>query len=80
MIFHLHRQALVRGIERRPLRHRPRLQHAVHLQAKVVMQTRGAVLLHHKTMPLAALDFAGGLRRLFEVAFAFVFFEGHNNV
>jgi hypothetical protein len=31
-------------------------------------------------MSFAALDLACGLWRLFEVAFAFVFFESHNDV
>ncbi len=50
MIFHLHGQALVGGIERRSLRDGPRLEHALHLQAKVVVQAGGAVLLHHKAV------------------------------
>src|SRR5580693_1348002 len=77
MILHLHGQPLVRRIERRSLGHRPRLQHAFHLQAKVVMQPRGSVLLHHKPMPRLALHFRRRLRRLFKPPLSFVFLKRH---
>ena len=80
MIFHLHGQALVGGIERRALGHGPRFQHAVHLQAKVVVQARGAVLLHHEAPLLALADLRRRLGRLLEIAFPFVFFERHTNL
>ena len=43
------------------------------------MQACGAVLLHHKTPLRAFADFRRRLGCLFEVAFPFVFFEGHKN-
>jgi len=78
MVFHLHRQALYRRIEAGFLRHRPALQHAVDLQAEVVVQPPRRVLLHHE-------DAAAGLgarrgRRLGgvpEVALASIFLKFH---
>ena len=55
VILDVHRQALGRGIERRPLRHRPRQQHAVVLQAEVVVQVAGEVLLHAEEPRRSAL-------------------------
>ena len=46
VILHLHGQALNRRIERRPLWHRPREQHAIPLQAEIVMQMRGLMFLN----------------------------------
>ena len=51
MILHLHRKALVLRIHRRPLGHRPGLQHIVHFQPKVPMQPRRRMLLHHEQPP-----------------------------
>src|SRR5205085_238960 len=45
MIFNLHREPPDFRIERWTFRHGPRLQHAVDLETKVVMQLRGAMLL-----------------------------------
>ena len=50
MILHLHGQAFVGRIERRAFGHRPGLEHAFHLQAEVIVQPSGPVLLHHKTV------------------------------
>ena len=46
MILDLHGQTLDGGIERGPFGHGPREQHAIPLQAKIVMQVRGLVLLN----------------------------------
>ena len=46
MIFHMRRQALDGGIERRTLGHGPGLQHAVDFQPEIVVQARGIVALH----------------------------------
>ena len=71
VILDVHRQALGLRIERRPLRHRPRQQHAVVLEPEVVVQVAGEMLLHAEE-PLAPLSpgltIAGGLGRLGEVA------------
>src|SRR3546814_2174559 len=45
MVLDVHREALLAGDEARPLGHRPALQYAVHLQAQVVVQAPGRVLL-----------------------------------
>ncbi len=53
MILDVHREPLGLRIERRPLRHRPRQQHAVVLEAEVVVQVAGEVLLHAEEQCLA---------------------------
>ena len=62
MVFDLHRQALVGGIEIRAFGHGPALEHAVQLQAEVVMEVRGIVLLDDKRQ-LAPPDFGARLPR-----------------
>jgi hypothetical protein len=46
MIFHLHRQAFVSRIDRRPLGDGPRFEDAVQLQAKVIVQVARGMLLN----------------------------------
>ena len=63
MILDLDRHALVAGIERGTLGHRPGLQHPIELEAKVVVQSSRRVLLHHEQQRAVALTwprFAGG--------------------
>ena len=55
MIFSSHRQPLLSKRVRWTLRHCPRLQDAVHLQAEVVMQVAGCVLLDDETPPPALM-------------------------
>jgi hypothetical protein len=50
MIFSLNGQTFVLGIYRRPLGDSPGFEHPLHLQAKVVVQTSGLVLLDHKDL------------------------------
>ena len=79
MIFGAHRQPLVARIKARPLGHRPAQQNAVQLQPQVVMQARGIMLLNEVGKSFARRGFLGRrLRRLAEIAFSFVLFEGHN--
>ena len=52
VVLDVHREALVGGVRRRPLRHGPRLQHAVELEPEVVVSAARGVLLHDE--PLAA--------------------------
>src|ERR1700733_14392424 len=87
MIFHMHRQTLHRRIGRRPFRNRPREQHSMPLQPKIVMQPRRRVFLHpenpRRALPLLrALRlfralFALRLGRNFKTALAAIFFERH---
>src|ERR1700724_4522604 len=77
MILDLHSEALVGGIERRAFGDGPRFQHAIHFQAKVIVQAGGVVLLHYEAVAGFALDFRGRLGSLLEFSFPFVFFEGH---
>ena len=48
MVLDVHRHALVGGIEARAFRHRPALQRAVELEAKVVVKAARGVLLDHE--------------------------------
>src|SRR4051812_31463738 len=75
MVFGLHGEALVAGIEARALRYRPALQHALELEAKVVMQPRRRVPLDVITQRLGffrrrapARRSPRGLRRDREIA------------
>jgi hypothetical protein len=82
VILDVHREPLDGGIERRSLGHRPRQQHAVVLQAEVVVQVTGQVLLHAEEPRRAAAGrppglVAGGFRRLREVALLTVVVERH---
>ena len=82
MILGLHRQALVLRIDRRPLRHRPRQQHAVPFEPEVVVQVRGEMFLDAEEELVALLPFrrrrvAARFRRLREVALLAVILEGH---
>src|SRR6185503_7970915 len=76
VVFHLDRKALVAILQRWPLRHGPGLEHAVALQAEVVMQTSRRVLLDHEQQRPAPVGrkLRRGLgcareRSLFSVAF-----------
>jgi hypothetical protein len=68
MVFRAHGQALVLGIETRAARHRPALQHAVELQAEIVVQAPGGVLLDDVTPARLATLRALRLRCLGESA------------
>ena len=65
MVFHLHRQPLVGGIERGPPCHRPGTEGAVQLQPEIIMQPRGGMFLDHKAQrrglfhPFGAAGFGG---------------------
>src|SRR5262252_7692145 len=64
MILHLHGEALVGGIEARPLGHGPALEGALQLQAEIVVETAGRVLLDHEgQIRRAASARARGLAR-----------------
>ena len=86
VILDVHRQPLVGGVDGRALRHRPRQQHAVVLDAEVVVQRGGQVLLDAEEARLAALGLprpdhgvvAGGLRRAAEVALLAIRLERHS--
>ena len=78
MILDLHGQRLHRRVEARPLRHGPAFERAVVLQAEVVVQPAGGVLLNDELPAGRVLRAsAGRLRRAAEIALAFVFFEAH---
>src|SRR5216684_51109 len=80
MVFRHHRQPLHRRVIRRPLRYRPRLQHSLHLQAKVVVKTSCRMLLNDEDRQLGLLRFPSRrLRGRAEVAHGAVFLEqvGH---
>src|SRR5579864_6286283 len=80
MIFHHHGQALIGGIERRAFRNGPRLEHAFHLEAKIVMKMRGPMFLDNETVAYALGEVGRGLGRLVKASFALVFFQGHSQL
>ena len=63
VVFHLHGHALVGGVEGRPARHRPRAQDPAPLQAEVVVQPGGGVLLHAEEAGAAPGRGGGGRGR-----------------
>ena len=87
VILDVHRQPLRLRIERGSLGDRPRQQHSLVLEAEVVVQVAGQVLLHAEEQALVRpgalralggeLHVAGRFRRRAEVALLFVFFEDH---
>ena len=74
MIFDLDGQALDPGVEARAFRHRPALEHAIHLQAKIVMEPPCGVFLHDEAERMSRLfaPAAARLRRFGEIALAAV--------
>ena len=62
MVLGLHGEALFAAIERRPLGHRPRLEHAVAFEAEVVVQPRRAecCCTTNSSGPLPVAGTAGG--------------------
>src|SRR5262249_5249133 len=67
MVFDRHRQALLACLVRRALGNRPRFQHALHLEAQVVMQVARVVFLNDEQPPVFGGFFsppAGRRRRL----------------
>src|SRR5690606_9773958 len=61
MVFHMHGQALVAGIQARTLGHCPALQGAVQLPWEVVAQAPGSVLLDNATPGALGTRLAQGL-------------------
>ena len=48
MVLHVHREVAHLRVERHALRHRPAHEHAVDLEPEVVVESAGAVALHHE--------------------------------
>ena len=80
MIFDLHGQTFVGGIERWPLRHRPGFQHAFHLQAEIVVQASRAMALHNKAMAFRLVEHRRRLGSFRKAPLALILFEGHRNI
>ena len=51
--------------------------YAFHFEPEIVVQSRGAVFLHHKTMLGFLLEFGRRLRSFLEAPLAFVLFQCH---
>jgi len=71
MVLDFDRQTLVSGIVRRSPGHGPRLEYAVELEPKIVVQAARIVLLDHEPEAAGArhLHRSAGLGRLRKVAF-----------
>ena len=72
MVFDVRRQPAFGGIQRGPFRDRPADEHALHLEAEVVVQPRCPMLLHNETVSSAGLGCALRFRSLAEIAFSLV--------
>ena len=55
VVFRAHGQALVSGVEARPLGHGPAFKHAVELQPEIIVETARIMFLHNEGEPLFAL-------------------------
>ena len=77
MIFHLHRETLVGGIDARPFRHCPAFHDTVELEAQVEVEIPRRVLLYHEPEGGLTGSFlaAGRLRRLREIALSSILGE-----
>ena len=76
MIFNLNGQMFLSLFPRQPFRHRPRFQHAVHLEPEIVVEPARVVFLNYE--PARAFyqfrqRLAARFRRDLEVPFLFVF-------
>ncbi|MNP00840.1 hypothetical protein D3C76_926370 [compost metagenome] len=79
VVLHVHGQAAHLGVQRRPFGDGPAFQRAIELQAEVVVQVAGIVLLDaelQRVGPLATAALAAGLGRGIEVALARIFLQG----
>ena len=75
VIFGVYSQALLRRVGRRALRHGPRRQHTVDLEADVVVHASRCVLLHHENRIAGRRRTRCRFRRLVEVAHGAVLLE-----
>ena len=81
MVFSADRQSLVSGIQAGPFGYRPAQQNTVEFQPEIVVEPCRIVLLNEvgKTLPVDR-RLRARLRRLFEIALPFVFFESHKPI
>src|SRR5439155_2196365 len=78
VILGVHRETALAGLERRPLRHGERHEHAAELQAHVPVEARGMVTVHYVPPGLRLLRWLPlWFGRALEVAFALVLGEAH---
>ncbi len=75
VILDVHREPLLLRVPRRSLGHRPALEHAVHLEAQVVVQAPRGVLLHHEEAPARGRVPSEGLGGAIRIALLAVGFE-----
>src|SRR5438034_11831014 len=72
MVFVVRAQPAFDEIHRRPFQDRPADQHALHLEAEVVVQPRCPMLLHNEAVSSASIGCTFRLGRLAELAFSLV--------
>ncbi len=82
VVFDLDGQTLVRRIRRGAFRNSPALEHALHFQAEIVMQSARMVLLHNKNRSISMAFFLRGQpgqwgRGGSEISLVAICFEGH---
>jgi hypothetical protein len=70
MIFDLHREAFIRGIQGRAARYGPGLENPVELESQIVVKAPRSMFLNDKTQTLVSrnLPSTARLRRLLEIA------------
>src|SRR6266850_2844355 len=78
VVLHLNGESPLPRIRAQALRDGPALQYTVQLQAEVVMQPRGSVLLDHEPPPLGGLCTAPGLGRTAEIPLSSVGAKSHD--
>src|SRR5258708_34486510 len=76
-MFDLHGQTVIGKIERRALGDGAGLQHAFHLQSKIVVQARCSVALYAKAVPRLLFDLRRRFGGFFKAPFSFVLVERH---
>ena len=81
VVFHVGGEVFERGVERGPFGHGPGFQHAIDLQAKVVMQAGSVVALHAEVVACGLRRAGSGsrFRRLLEAAFGGVLLARHGS-
>jgi hypothetical protein len=77
MIFHVHDEPLHVWVEAWTLGHRPALQDAIQLQAKVVVKVPCGVLLDYKRLSTRPSLLSGRFRRAIEAPLLLVFTKSH---
>ncbi len=75
MVLHMHGQSLFARNKAWTSRHRPTFQHAIHLKAKIIMQSASIMFLHDKELAFCARRLTARLVSQGKIAFPAIGFE-----